>query len=122
MQKNTERKLKRQLIRNINAKVRTLDKRIFAHAQTMYPIDDLALFPPDYGLGIIPRLTSIVNNNEEAQNIINESLGIRRKLSLIKKLLSKGNLLEVLKCLSNNQYLIMSEQEIEEFLSFKIEV
>jgi len=116
MQNDIQRKLEQQLMKNIDNNIRSLEKRIFAQAQTIHFLEDLSLDPPDYGVGAMPKLTSILNNNEEAEKVISECLKAKKKLLLLKKLIGIGDIMNVLKCLTNNQYVRMSEKRIEEFV------
>lgn len=116
MQNDIQNKLEQQLNKNIDENIRSLEKRIFAQAQTIHLIEDLTLYPPDYGLGVVPKLTSILNNNEEAEKVIRECLKAKKKLLLIKKLIGVGDVMSILKCLTNNRYIKMSEEKIEEFI------
>lgn len=109
-----DNKLKTQLYRDIEQRKRLLEKRAFAHAQTMFMVDDLVLEPPDYGLGVIPKLTAVDNTNYEAHRIIEEcNIGII-KLSIIQRLLNTQNTYLVLGLLNDNQYHVLPLEKIKE--------
>jgi len=110
---NINNKLQAQLNRDIEQRKRLLEKRAFAHAQTMFPVEHLTLEPPDYGLGVIPKLTSIDNTNNEALRIIETcNIGVI-KLSVIQRLLNSDNAHLVLGLLNGNQYHILNVEEIK---------
>ena len=114
-----DNKLLSQISRNITLKKRLLEKRAFAHAQTIFPIEDLTLEPPDYGLGVIPKLTAVDNTNHEALRIIEEcNYGII-KLSVIQRLLSVKNANTVLGLLNDNKYHKMAIEKIKTMLGSK---
>ena len=116
---NMNKKLQAQLNCNIEQRKRLLEKRAFAHAQTMFPIDDLTLEPPDYGLGVIPKLTAVNNTNEEAQRIIESCNVDIVKLSVIQRLMNNENTQTVLELLNNNQYHTLTIEKIKEIFGAK---
>lgn len=113
---NLKNKLKEQVSRDIQFKKRLLEKRAFAHAQTIFPIDELTLEPPDYGIGIIPKLTAINNTNEEAIYIIDNCNDGIMKLSIMQRLLTPDNAHKVLGCLARGKYYTMSIEEVRVFM------
>ena len=116
---NINNKLQAQLNRDIELRKRLLEKRAFAHAQAMFPVEDLTLEPPDYGLGVIPKLTAVDNTNNEALRIIEEcNLGVI-KLSIIERLLNNENTHLVLELLNDNQYHITTIEDIKEMFGVK---
>lgn len=116
---NIKNKLQAQLSRDIEQRKRLLEKRAFAHAQTMFPVEDLTLEPPDYGLGVIPKLTAVDNANNEALRIIEDcNIGVI-KLSIIQRLLSNENAHLVLELLKDNQYHIFTIEKIKETFGVK---
>lgn len=116
---NINNKLQAQLNRDIEQRKRLLEKRAFAHAQIMFPIEKLTLEPPDYGLGVIPKLTAVDNTNNEALRIIEAcNVGVI-KLSVIQRLLKDTNTHVVLGFLNDNQYHTLSVDNIKEMLGAK---
>ncbi len=113
---NLKNKLKEQVSRDIQFKKRLLEKRAFAHAQAIFPVDKLTLEPPDYGIGIIPKLTAVDNTNQEAIHIIDECNDGIMKLSIIQGLLTPGNVHKVLRCLAEGKYYTMSIEEVKVFM------
>lgn len=109
-------KLQAQISRDITLRKRLLEKRAFAHAQTMFPIEELTLEPPDYGLGVIPKLTSVDNTNHEAHLIIEKCNYGVIKLSVMQHLLNNENTSKVLSLLNNNQYHSISVDDIKHML------
>jgi len=116
MTDETKHKLQTQLASEIEFKIKLLEKRAAIHAQTMYPIKNLELKSPDYGLGIIPKLMAITNSNDESERVIEECHRNKKKLLFIKKNLNAGDLNKILKCLSANEYARMMMAELEVFL------
>jgi len=109
-------KLYAQISRDIQLRKRLLEKRAFAHAQAMFPIEELTLEQPDYGLGVIPKLISVENTNHEAHRIIEEcNYGII-KLSVIQRLLNNNNTHKVLSLLNDNQYYMIPIEDIKQML------
>jgi len=120
MQKNDiNNRLQAQLYRDIEQRKRLLKKRAFAHAQTILPVDNLTLEPPDYGLGVIPKLTAIDNTNNEALRIIDECNHAIIKLSVIQSLLNDENTQMILGLLNDNQYYTLSVEKIKGMLGAK---
>ncbi len=116
---NINNKLQTQLSRDIEQRKRLLEKRAFANAQAIFPVEKLTLEPPDYGLGVIPKLTAVDNTNHEAQRIIEEcNCGII-KLSVIQRLLNNQNTNTVLGLLNDNKYHTLSIQKIKNMLGSK---
>jgi len=109
-------KLKDQISRDIQFKKRLLEKRAFAHAQAIFPVGKLTLEPPDYGVGVIPKLTAVDNTNFEAIRIIDECNDGIIKLSIMLSLLTPNNALDVLKCLTEGRYYTMSVEEVKHFM------
>jgi len=109
---NLKKKLKDQVSRDIEFKKRLLEKRAFAHAQTIFPVNELTLKPPDYGIGIIPKLTAINNTNEEAIHIIDNCNNGIMKLSIMQRLLTPDNAHRVLGCLAEGRYYTMGIEEV----------
>lgn len=116
---NINNKLQAQLSRDIEQRKRLLEKRAFAHAQTIFPIEELNLEPPDYGLGVIPKLTAVDNANNEALRIIDKCNAGVIKLSVMQRLLKDTNTHIVLKFLNDNQYHMLSLDTIKEKLGAK---
>jgi len=116
---NINNKLQAQLYRDIEQRKRLLEKRAFAHAQTMFPVDDLTLEPPDYGLGVIPKLTAVDNTNNEALRIIDQCNHGIIKLSIIQRLLNDENTRVVLGLLNDNQYHTLPAKKIMDMLGAK---
>ena len=119
---NINDKLQVQLIRDIESRKRLLEKRAFAHAQAMFPIENLVLEPPQYGLGVIPKLISIDNTNHEATRIIEKCNIAILKLSVIQKLLCPDNTTVVLELLKNNNYYSTKLTDLKEMLGSKVSV
>lgn len=117
---NINNKLQAQLNRDIELRKRLLEKRAFAHAQTMFPIKDLTLDPPDYGLGVIPKLTAVDNTNHEALRIIEDCHNGIVKLFIIQHLLNNNNTDIVLTLLTDNKYYTMTIEKIKETLGAEI--
>lgn len=109
-------KLKKQVSRDIEFKKRLLEKRAFAHAQAIFPVDALTLEPPDYGIGVIPKLIAINNNNQEATHIIDKCNDGIVKLSIMQGLLTTENVHKVLSCLVEGKYYTMSIEEVKVFM------
>jgi len=108
-----KRRLRVQLASEIEFKIRLLERRAAIHAQTIYPIKDLELKSPDYGLGIIPKLIVISNSNEESEKAIDECNRNKKKLLLIRSFLNIVELQGIVKCLANNEYARMTMDEIK---------
>jgi len=119
MTEETKQRLRKQLEAEIEFKIQLLEKRAAVHAQTMYPIKDLELKSPDYGLGIIPKLIAISNSNEESERVIEECLSNKKKLLFIKKYLYVSDPQYVAKCLANNKYARMTITQIGNLLANK---
>jgi len=115
MTDETKCRLRQQLISEIEFKIKLLEKRATVHAQTMYPIKDLELKSPDYGLGIIPKLIAVINSNEESERVIEECQRNKKKLLFIKKQVAISEPDKIVKCLSANEYARMTMAEIEAF-------
>lgn len=116
MTDETKHRLQEQLASEIEFKIRLLERRASVHAQTMYPIKDLELKSPDYGLGVIPKLIAISNSNQESERVIEECNINKKKLLLIKRLVNVSEPWKILKCLSGNMYARMTITELERFL------
>lgn len=109
-------KLKDQVSRDIQLKKQFLEKRAFAHAQAMYPMDKLTLEPPDYGIGVIPKLTAVDNTNNEALRIIDECNAGIIKLSIMLRLLTPRNAFDVFKCIAEGKYYTMGVEDVKRFM------
>jgi len=116
MTDETKRKLRAQLVSEIEFKIRLLEKRAAIHAQTICPVTDLGAKSLNYGLKIIPNLVVINKSNEESLRAINECNRNRKKLFFIKKCLYVSKLQHIVKCLAKNEYARMTMDEIKEFL------
>lgn len=114
-------KLKEQVSRDIQFKKRLLEKRAFAHAQAIFPLDKLTLEPPDYGIGVIPKLIAVHNTNSEALRVIDECNTSTLKLSIILRLLTPNNALNALKCLAESKYYSMSIEEVKNFMGSTVD-
>ena len=119
MTDEAKRKLRAQLASDIEFKIRLLERRAVIHSQTIYQIKDLELKSPDYGLGIIPKLIAINNNNEELESVIEECNKNKKKLLLIKKYLNTSPAQHIVKCLADNEYARMAITGIENLLEIK---
>jgi len=116
------RRLRERLALEIEFKIKLLERRAVIHAQTIYPIKNLELKSPDYGLGIIPKLIAINNNNEESERVIEECNKNKKKLLLIKKYLNFIPAQHIVKCLTDNEYARMTTTKIKNLLEDKEEV
>ena len=113
------RRLREQLASEIEFKIRLLERRAAIHAQTIYPIKDLELKSPDYGLGIIPKLIAVTNSNEESEKVIDECNRNKKTLLLIRKYLYVCEPHYIVKCLANNEYARMTIGEMENLLGIQ---
>ncbi len=71
------------LLQQIAIKIHSRELRMSINAKTILPLESVSLLPPDFGLGVIPKLAVITDVNEKAMKAINDCSHSIYKLNLI---------------------------------------
>ncbi len=114
--RGTKEKLRRQLLREINRKIRILEFRVFTNAQAAPKTDHVFLTASNDNFDTLSQLVSTSKQQEEINHIICVSNQHILKLRLIKRLLNVRNVICVFKCLANDKYQYISLNELNELL------
>jgi len=114
--RGTKEKLRRQLLRQINRKIRALEVRIFTNEQATPKTDNVFWSAFDDNFDTLSELLSTGKQRNEVNHVIHRCNQHIIKLRLIKRLLNIHNVLCVFKCLADDKYQRISLNELNELL------
>ncbi len=100
----------------ITSRIQTLEYKTKEKMSSFIPLDDLKLPPPDYGLGVIPTLSSVVNNNERIFELIEEYSKRTNLLMTMRYMLNDSNALTVLHLLEEDRFIELEKEKLERML------
>lgn len=109
-------KLKRELRRQINSKIRLLEVRIFTNAQAAPTAGEIFSNTFNDSYDALAEIVSENNQRHEINNVIHISNQHIIKLKLMKKLLTDNNAYCVFKCLADDKYQQINLKELNELL------